>query len=93
LLRDHGANAQPSLLDDVTSRELEVLRCLVAGMNRAEVASRLFLSTNTVRTHVQSLLRRADVHSTLTLAAVARDLGVTGIDEPEPGRDRRAWFY
>jgi DNA-binding NarL/FixJ family response regulator len=93
LLRDHRADTQPCLLDDVTPRELEVLRCLVAGMSRAEVASRLFLSTNTVRTHVQNLLRRAEMHSTLTLVAAARDLGVSAIDEPEPVRGRRRWSH
>jgi hypothetical protein len=37
-----------------------------------------------VRTHVQHLLRRADQHSTISLVSLARELGVTGIDE-EPG--------
>jgi two-component system nitrate/nitrite response regulator NarL len=93
IIRDHRADTQPGLLDDVTPRELEVLRCLVAGMSRAEVASRLFLSTNTVRTHMQNLLRRAEVHSTLALVAAARDMGITGIDEPEPVRGRRQSSY
>jgi DNA-binding NarL/FixJ family response regulator len=68
-------------VDNLTPRELEVLRCLVSGMTRAEVAQHLFVSTNTVRTHVQSLLRRADQHSALALVAFARSLGVKGIDE------------
>jgi two-component system nitrate/nitrite response regulator NarL len=65
----------------LTPRELEVLRCLVSGMTRAEVAKHLFVSMNTVRTHVQSLLRRSDQHSALALVAFARSHGVTGIDE------------
>jgi two-component system nitrate/nitrite response regulator NarL len=36
---------------------------------------------NTVRTHVQSLLRRSDQHSALALVAFARSHGVKGIDE------------
>ncbi|HET7388454.1 MAG TPA: response regulator transcription factor [Nocardioidaceae bacterium] len=71
---------EPSFLDALTAREVEVLRCLVAGMSRAEVARHLFISTNTVRTHVQRLLSRAGVHSTLALVAAARDLGVQEIE-------------
>jgi DNA-binding NarL/FixJ family response regulator len=82
LLTDvHNRQASSSFVDNLTPRELEVLRCLVSGMTRAEVAQHLFVSTNTVRTHVQSLLRRADQHSALALVAFARSLGVKGIDE------------
>jgi DNA-binding NarL/FixJ family response regulator len=82
----------------LSGRELEVLRCLVSGMTRAEVAARLYISTNTVRTHVQRVLQRAGVHSTLALVAAARELGVRGIDEEVAetfGRDvppRPRWF-
>jgi DNA-binding NarL/FixJ family response regulator len=82
LLKDvHDRRASSSFVDDLTPREREVLRCLVSGMTRAEVAQHLFVSTNTVRTHVQSLLRRSDQHSALALVAFARSLGVKGIDE------------
>jgi DNA-binding NarL/FixJ family response regulator len=75
---------QPSFLDDLTERQVEVLRCLVSGMSRAETAQRLFITTNTVRTHAQVLLRAAEEHSTLALVAKARALGVSGIDDPDP---------
>lgn len=80
--RDRGAE---SFVDTLSARQLEVLRCLVSGMSRAECAQRLHLSVNTVRTHVQALLKRADVHSTLALASLARSHGVRGIDEAAPG--------
>ena len=66
---------------DLSAREYEVLRCLVAGMSKKEIANRLFVSINTVRTHVQHLLRAADEHTTLALVAAARKLNVTGIDD------------
>jgi DNA-binding NarL/FixJ family response regulator len=75
-----------NFLDTLTARQLEVLRCLVAGMSRLECADRLHLSVNTVRTHVQTLMKRAGVHSSLSLAAAARDLGVRGIDAADPPR-------
>ena len=58
-----------------------MLRCLVAGMTKKEIAQRLYLSVNTVRTHVQHLLHAADQHTTLALVAAARELDVTGIDD------------
>lgn len=84
----------PSFLDDLSPRELEVLRCLVAGMSRSEVAAHLFVSVNTVRTHVQNLLKAADRHSTLALVSLARDLGVqpigSGPDSRLPARPGRS---
>jgi two-component system nitrate/nitrite response regulator NarL len=78
----HGPTTpEHSFVDDLSSRELEVLRCLVSGMTRVEVAQRLFISTNTVRTHVQNVLKAAELHSTLALVAAARERGVTGIDD------------
>jgi DNA-binding NarL/FixJ family response regulator len=82
LLSDlNGRRVAADFVDELTPRELEVLRCLVSGMTRAEVAQHLFVSMNTVRTHVQSLLRRSDQHSALALVAFARSHGVRGIDE------------
>jgi len=60
----------------LSPRELEVLRHLVAGLSRDEIAGRMFVSPHTVRTHVQHLLRRAEVHSTVALVARAREAGV-----------------
>lgn len=74
-----------SFVDDLTERQLDVLRCLVSGMSRDETARRLFITTNTVRTHAQALLRAAGEHTTPALAAKARRLGVKGIDEPAAG--------
>jgi DNA-binding NarL/FixJ family response regulator len=57
------------LLDRLTRREREVLLCLVNGMGRPEVAARLNVSGNTVRTHIQSILAKLGVSS--CVAAVA----------------------
>jgi len=77
--------APHSFVDDLTGRQLDVLRCLVSGMSRDETARRLFITTNTVRTHAQALLRAAGEHTTPALTAKARRLGVKGIDEPASG--------
>ena len=75
--------AQPQLenvqgITDLTSRELEVLSCLVEGLTRTEIGDLLHVSPNTVRTHVQSILHKLKVHSALAAVAIARRAGITG---------------
>jgi DNA-binding NarL/FixJ family response regulator len=88
---DRMLNALPArsfdhdFIDSLSHREMEILRCLVAGLSKREIAARLFLSIHTVRSHVQRMLRRANQHSTLSLIALARQVGVPPIDT-EPRR-------
>jgi DNA-binding NarL/FixJ family response regulator len=60
------------LLASLTPRERDVLFLLVEGVGRKEVANRLQLSANTVRTHLHSLMSKFGVHSTLEVVALAR---------------------
>jgi two-component system NarL family response regulator len=60
------------LLATLTPRERDVLFHLVGGAGRKEVAERLQLSANTVRTHLQSLMAKLGVHSTLEVVALTR---------------------
>ena len=60
------------LLAALTPRERDVLFHLVEGAGRKEVAERLQLSANTVRTHLQSLMAKLGVHSTLEVVALTR---------------------
>ncbi|MEV5574879.1 response regulator transcription factor [Spirillospora sp. NPDC052269] len=64
------------LLADLTPREREVLQCMVDGLNRAEIAGRLGLSANTVRTHTQNLLAKLDLHSALEAITLAMRAGM-----------------
>ena len=62
-------------LSKLTARESEILACMASGLGRAEIAERLFLSPNTVRTHMQSILGKLGVHSSLAAVAFARRVG------------------
>ncbi len=81
LLDSRASAAAPTFVDGLSPRAYAVLRCLVSGMSRQETAARLYMSPNTVRTHVQKLLRVSDTHSTLALVAAARSYGVREIDD------------
>jgi len=65
------------LMGSLTRREREVLSCLVEGLDRPAVAVRLRLSTNTVRTHVQSILAKLGVNSCVAAVALVRRTSTT----------------
>lgn len=77
--RKHRTDSE-RLVESLTPREREVLRCMVAGLGRKAVAERLFLSPHTVRTHMQNVLGKLGVHSTLAAVALARRAGVGPAD-------------
>ncbi|WP_405018974.1 response regulator transcription factor [Kitasatospora sp. NBC_00070] len=76
------------LVESLTPREEEVLRCMVAGLGRQAVAERLYLSPHTVRTHMQNVLGKLGVHSTLAAVAVARRAGVSPSEPVTPPTPR-----
>ncbi|MFD5423904.1 LuxR C-terminal-related transcriptional regulator [Streptomyces sp. NPDC127084] len=77
--RKHRTESE-QLVESLTPREREVLRCMVAGLGRKAVAERLFLSPHTVRTHMQNVLGKLGVHSTLAAVALARRAGVGPVE-------------
>jgi DNA-binding NarL/FixJ family response regulator len=84
LLAEHEQQRESDrLLASLTPREREVLACLADGAGRHDVAVRLHLSANTVRTHLQNLMAKLGVHSTLEAVALTRPhLSLTA---PGPG--------
>ena len=82
--RKHRTESE-RLVESLTPREREVLRCMVAGLGRKAVAERLFLSPHTVRTHMQNVLGKLGVHSTLAAVALARRAGVGPVDLASAG--------
>ena len=74
-----GATNAPQLarLRTLTRRETQVLRALAGGMERKEIADRLYVSPHTVRTHIQRVLAKLGVHSVIGAMAVARRAGLS----------------
>jgi DNA-binding NarL/FixJ family response regulator len=59
------------IAEQLTNREREVLGLLVEGLPGEAIARRLGVSGNTVRTHVQNILSKLQVHSRLEAATLA----------------------
>jgi two-component system, NarL family, nitrate/nitrite response regulator NarL len=59
------------LQEQLTQREKQVLSLLVEGLDGCEIARYLQIAPNTVRTHVQNVLVKLQVHSRLEAAAFA----------------------
>jgi LuxR family transcriptional regulator, maltose regulon positive regulatory protein len=62
--------------EQLTTRELELLRCLAAGLANGTIAARLGLSPNTVRWYLRNLYSKLGVHSRTQAIAHGRALGV-----------------
>ena len=82
------------LLAKLTQREKEILGLLVAGLRADAIAGQLFLSKNTVRTHIQHLIEKLNVHSAVAAVAVARQAPsifgqVNGMIQPGSGVSAR----
>lgn len=64
-------------LDQLTGRELEVLRSMAEGNSNAEIARALYLAETTVKTHVARILAKLGVRDRVQAVVLAHRSGVT----------------
>ena len=62
--------------EDLTERELEVLRELTNSLTNEEIADKLNISPNTVKRHLQNMMEKTGFNSRLELAMNAKYLGL-----------------
>ena len=67
------------LAEQLSPRERQVLSLLAEGASSEDIAGRLSVSPNTVRTHVQSILTKLQVHSRLEAATFAVRFGIVKV--------------
>ncbi len=73
-------------VDSLTAREIEVLRLVGQGLANSEIASTLFLSEATVKTHVSHILDKLEIRDRVQAVVAAYE---SGLVQPS-GRDPRA---
>ena len=66
-----GRDLKEKTLDQLTPTEFQVLRLIGQGKSNDEIASAMFISKNTVRSHIKSIYAKLDTHSRLQLALYA----------------------
>jgi LuxR family maltose regulon positive regulatory protein len=67
---------ESELVEPLSEREIEVLQLIAKGLTNPEIASRLFLSLNTVKVHTRNIYGKLGVHNRTQAVARARALGI-----------------
>ena len=73
-----------SLLDSMTEREKDILRCVARGMQNKEIADKLFISINTVTTYRRNISAKLNIHSAAGLTVFAILHRLVDINDIDP---------
>ena len=70
----------PKGVDELTARELEILRLIADGLSNGEIAGELYISETTVKTHVTHILQKLDLRDRVQAVVLAYQTGLFETD-------------
>ena len=78
-LEQKKGNKTKSVLDLLTSREMEILKLIAEGYKNKDIADHLCISSKTVEKHRSNLMEKLDIRNTAGLTAYAIDKGIVSM--------------
>jgi two-component system nitrate/nitrite response regulator NarL len=89
LLKSMSTAAQPYSEYELTDREMQVLRLVAQGDSNSQIAEQLYISVNTVKTHIKNILSKLQLENRTQVAAFAVKAGIV-TDGVEPAPKKQA---
>ena len=80
-----GAAAKQKLLSTLSEREHEALRLMASGLSNAELATSMWVSESTIKTHVSNVLLKLHLRSRVQAVIFAFESGLVGVGNHQTG--------